>query len=126
MLALARPGHGAAARVSGVNSFCENPIAVLKNTLEVWLDEIFLHEPAAEHCVFDFIADKGALSCSVRYARAPRVSRAFCLAIDEAMRRLPDRDLALPAQRDPEQAQSVIEQRALPNLGFRQSQDFEM
>jgi hypothetical protein len=48
------------------------------------------------------------------------------LAIDEAMGRLPDRDLALPAQRYAAQAQPIVDKTALAHFYFRCRQDFEM
>ena len=66
-------------------------MAVLKNPFEIGRNEKFLHEPAAGHGIFDFVANKGAivlLGKSV-FVHPERVGTSG-LAIDEAMGRLPD------------------------------------
>jgi hypothetical protein len=101
-------------------------MAVLKNPFEIGRNEKFLHEPAAGHGIFDFVANKGAivlLGKSV-FVHPERVGTSG-LAIDEAMGRLPDLDLALPAQRYAPQAQAIVEQRALADFDCRRRQDFE-
>ena len=85
-------------------------MAVLKNPLQIGRNEKFLHESAARHGIFDFVADHGA---AVLFGEGvfmhPERVRAFGLAIDKAVGRLPDRNLALPAQRYAAQAQAVVE-----------------
>src|SRR4030095_3792595 len=102
-------------------------MAVLKNPFEIGRNEKFLHEPTAGHGIFDFVANKGAivlLGKSV-FVHTERVSTSG-LAIDEAMGRLPDLDLALPAQRYAAQAQPIVDKSALAHFYFRSRQDFAM
>ena len=94
-------------------------MAVLKNPFEIGRNENFLHEPAAGHGIFDFVANKGAivlLGKSV-FVHPERVGTSG-LAIDEAMGRLPDLDLALPAQRYAPQAQPIVDKSALAHCDF--------
>ena len=101
-------------------------MTVLKNPFEIGRDEKFLHESAAEHGVFDFIADDGAVVLlDKRMFVHPERVGAFALTIDEAMRRLPDRDFALPTQRNAAQAQAIIEQRPFFNRDIGARQYFE-
>ena len=99
----------------------------LKNPFEIGRDEKFLHEPAAGDGVFDVIADDGAaVLFGKRMFMHPERVGALGLPIDKAVRRFPDRDLALPAQRDAAEAQAVIEQRPLRDPCVGRRDDFEV
>ncbi len=101
----------------------KNFTAVLKNLFQVRRDEKFVNKRAAGHGIFDAIADNRTVFVwrKVVFVHPKRI-RSFGLAVDKTVRRLPDRDLALPAQRNAAQPQPVIEQRSFLNLDIGRRQ----
>lgn len=82
---------------------------MFKDSLEIRTDQKFLHEAAAKNGIFDVVTDECAVVTLFEgmFVNPQRVG-AFGLSVDETVWRVPDGDLALPANGDTAKAQAVI------------------
>ena len=84
-------------------------MAIIKNSLEIGSDQKFLHDASAGHGVFDVVANQSAIITFLKGMFVdPKGVGAFGLSIDETVRRLPDGDLTLPANRYAAKAQPIV------------------
>ena len=101
-------------------------MAILKDLFQVRRDQKLVNERAAGHGILDLIADGRAVVVWRKDVLVhPKRVGPFHLAVDEAVRRLPNSDLALPAQRNAAQPQPVIEQCPFLNLDIGRRQYFK-
>ena len=102
-------------------------MAESKNALEIGRDEKFLHKRAAGRSVFDTVAYNGTAAVLDKgmFVHPERVG-SFGLTVDETLRRFPDGNFTLPAQRDAAQPQAVIEQGSLLDDNVRRRDDLKV
>lgn len=91
-----------------------------ENLLDVACHEKFVHEKIERDRVLDAVLNEGsAIAFLENMFVPPEAVGPAHLFVDETRRRLPDRDPALPANREPVDPQLMIDQRSRPHLDRR-------
>lgn len=93
---------------------------MIKDSRQIRRDQNSLDQASARQGVLHVIPNECAtVIIDERVLMHPQAIGPPGLPVDKAMRRLPDRYFALPAQRDATEFQTIIDQRSRADLGFR-------
>jgi hypothetical protein len=99
---------------------------MIKDARQIRGDQNSLDQASAHHGVLNVIPNECApVIIDERVLVHPEAIGPLGLAVDKAMRGLPERYFTLPAQRNAMQPQTIIEQRSRDDLGFGR-ENFEL